>query len=132
MDATTTPRRRLRLLVPRLFDSLTGEVLRDQAITISRVSGLIVDVRSFAGIADPGAILSDGAEVVDMRLHNLTILPGFIDTHVHRESFRSLMDALGLILSVSIPLSVCPEIVVGPSDPGKHSRENDTRNGSCA
>ncbi|KAI5119712.1 hypothetical protein M0805_001426 [Coniferiporia weirii] len=68
----------ITLLAGRLFDPYTREFVRDQAITVDTTSGLICDVRPF-GASAPG--LGERGRVVDLR--DATVLPGFVDMHVH-------------------------------------------------
>ncbi|KAG9019387.1 Nucleoporin nup84 [Tulasnella sp. 427] len=79
MKTLTT--RRLRILAPRVFDSISCIFLVNQAITISRVTGLIINVRPIATLED---LFEDGKlDVIDLREENITLIPGLIDTHVH-------------------------------------------------
>ncbi|OJA08863.1 hypothetical protein AZE42_01747 [Rhizopogon vesiculosus] len=66
------------VLAGKLFDPYTLEVLENQAITISSDSGLILDVTSFSNLSSDFASFG---EVIDLR--NSTVLPGFVDVHVH-------------------------------------------------
>ncbi|OAX41021.1 hypothetical protein K503DRAFT_713498 [Rhizopogon vinicolor AM-OR11-026] len=66
------------VLAGKLFDPYTLEILENQAITISSDSGLILDVTSFSNLRSDFASFS---EVIDLR--NSTVLPGFVDVHVH-------------------------------------------------
>lgn len=67
------------VLAGKLFDPYTLELLDNQAITICNDSGMILDVSPFSGNSSEFA--SFGGEVID--LGQLTVLPGFVDTHVH-------------------------------------------------
>ena len=70
----------LRILAARVFDSISAILLVNQAITISRHTGLIVDVRPIAALDSDEDVI-----ILDMREQNITLIPGLIDTHVHRE-----------------------------------------------
>lgn len=73
--------RRLRILASRVFDSTSCIFLVNQAITVSRVTGLIIDVRPIAALED---VFEDGKiDVIDLLNENITLIPGLIDTHVH-------------------------------------------------
>ncbi|KAG2141087.1 hypothetical protein DEU56DRAFT_283261 [Suillus clintonianus] len=68
-----------KVLAGKLFDPYTLELLENQAITICNDSGMILDVSPFS---EPGSdFASFDGEVIDLR--HLTVLPGFVDTHVH-------------------------------------------------
>ncbi|EJD03492.1 uncharacterized protein FOMMEDRAFT_166890 [Fomitiporia mediterranea MF3/22] len=60
------------------FESL--DFLYNQIITIDRASGLICDVRHFGELPDLESTVQAG-NVVDLR--RVTVLPGFVDAHVH-------------------------------------------------
>jgi imidazolonepropionase-like amidohydrolase len=64
------------ILAGKLFDPYTLQILENQAITISSDSGLILEVTSIGN-----DFASFDGEVIDLR--HLTVLPGFVDTHVH-------------------------------------------------
>ncbi|KAG8942680.1 hypothetical protein FRC00_011670, partial [Tulasnella sp. 408] len=77
----TLAARRLRILASRVFDSTSGIFLVNQAITVSRVTGLITDVRPISALED---VFEDGKiDVIDLLNENITLIPGLIDTHVH-------------------------------------------------
>ncbi|KAG1799025.1 uncharacterized protein HD556DRAFT_1231790 [Suillus plorans] len=67
------------VLAGKLFDPYTLELLDNQAITICNDSGMILDVSPLSAISSNFA--SFDGEVIDLR--HLTVLPGFVDTHVH-------------------------------------------------
>lgn len=72
------------ILAGRLFDSHTGGLRAHRLITTSSDSGLITDVREFEdtplGLAAAGVDLRD-PNTIDLR--GQTVLPGFVDAHVH-------------------------------------------------
>lgn len=74
----------VKILAGQLFDSYAGDVLQNRVITVSPDSGLIVDVAVFEnteqGLCDVGVNLNDES-TIDLR--KLTVLPGFVDAHVH-------------------------------------------------
>ncbi|KAG0706694.1 hypothetical protein DFH29DRAFT_900962 [Suillus ampliporus] len=67
------------VLAGKLFDPYTLELRENQAITICNDSGMILEVAPFSNNGT-GFASFDG-EVIDLR--HLTVLPGFVDTHVH-------------------------------------------------
>ncbi|KAG1742629.1 uncharacterized protein EDB91DRAFT_1127141 [Suillus paluster] len=67
------------VLAGKLFDPYTLELLENQAITICNDSGMILEVTPFSNNGNDFA--SFDGEVIDLR--HLTVLPGFVDTHVH-------------------------------------------------
>lgn len=73
-----------KILAGKLFDSFTGELLENIIVVVSPESGLILEVKKFEdseqGLSGAGVDISKG-DVIDLR--GLTVLPGFIDTHVH-------------------------------------------------
>ncbi|KAJ7267177.1 hypothetical protein C8J57DRAFT_360994 [Mycena rebaudengoi] len=69
-----------RILAGQLFDPYLLKLVPDQLITISRETGLILDVNTFTASAVPQIIL-DYPDVIDLR--HLTVVPGFVDAHVH-------------------------------------------------
>jgi imidazolonepropionase-like amidohydrolase len=69
-----------RILAGQLFDTYLLKLVPDQLITISRETGLILDVNTFTASAVPQIIL-DYPDVIDLR--HLTVVPGFVDAHVH-------------------------------------------------
>ncbi|KAH7914545.1 hypothetical protein BJ138DRAFT_1098600 [Hygrophoropsis aurantiaca] len=77
-----------RILAGKLFDPYTLELLENQVITVDKESGLILNVQfspNFIDTIEPDGtvpvIAPSVVEVIDLR--HLTVLPGFVDTHVH-------------------------------------------------
>ncbi|PCH34350.1 hypothetical protein WOLCODRAFT_62488 [Wolfiporia cocos MD-104 SS10] len=69
------------VLAGRLFDPTTLALRANQAIVVSRASGLVLDVRPIgAADAAPDGGARD-AETIDLR--GATVLPGLVDAHVH-------------------------------------------------
>jgi len=73
----------IKILAGKLFDPLTLEFLTSQCITVCKTSGIILDIKEYSP-EDLEQISQSGDEVVD--LGHLTVLPGFVDAHVHSES----------------------------------------------
>ncbi|EGO31270.1 hypothetical protein SERLADRAFT_456162, partial [Serpula lacrymans var. lacrymans S7.9] len=69
----------LKIIAGKLFDSYTLELLENRVITVSEDSGIILDVQPFSS-STHGLNFSD-SQIIDLR--HLTVLPGFVDTHVH-------------------------------------------------
>jgi cytosine/adenosine deaminase-related metal-dependent hydrolase len=76
----------IKILAGKLFDSYAGDVVRNRVITVSANSGLIVGVEAFEDAEEwfktAGIDLTDES-TIDLR--DQTVLPGFVDAHVHRE-----------------------------------------------
>ncbi|KAI0803227.1 hypothetical protein BC629DRAFT_1581094 [Irpex lacteus] len=73
-----------KILAGKLFDSFTGELLENRLIVVSPESGLILEVKEFEdsarGLVAAGVDLNT-KDAIDLR--DRTILPGFVDAHVH-------------------------------------------------
>ena len=76
----------VKILAGKLFDSYASELVVNRLITVSSDTGLIVRVEPFddskEGLARAGVDLED-ASTIDLRRQ--TVLPGFVDAHVHRK-----------------------------------------------
>ncbi|KAJ7097555.1 hypothetical protein C8R44DRAFT_949044 [Mycena epipterygia] len=68
-----------RILAGRLFDPYLLQLVPNQFITISRKTGLVLDVGTFS----PASVeqMLDDPDTIDLR--HLTVVPGFVDAHVH-------------------------------------------------
>ena len=76
------------LLTDCYFDSWRAEFVRGtHAIKIDPAHGLILGVHKWP---EESEILPNDANVTDLR--GLTVLPGFVDTHVHCESYIGFDD----------------------------------------
>lgn len=86
------------ILAGKLFDSRRRKLLQDQVIMIDRELGVIVDVISLDEFQRSRR--SDGIEFMDFG--QWTIVPGFVDVHVHSEglSFRTSCKRIRLNTSV--------------------------------
>lgn len=73
----------LRIAAGRLFDSYACEVLSYHLIIACPKSGLIQSVEARKGIDDFTDL--DFSSPHDIDLRHLTVLPGFVDVHVHCE-----------------------------------------------
>lgn len=80
----------ITILAGKLFDSQAATLRHNVLLTVSPRSGLIVAVDTFeddpAWLAKRGVDLQDEAATIDLR--GLTVLPGFVDAHVHREYYH--------------------------------------------
>lgn len=69
-----------RILAGKLFDTYQLQFLPSQTIIVSKNTGIILNVESTnPNDLDPSQMSS--GNTIDLR--HLTILPGFVDTHVH-------------------------------------------------
>ena len=98
--------RRILILAGRLFDPRSLQLVRDQAITVDPDSGLITDVRPL-GELDSEVVGDADPSVVDLR--RATVLPGFVDVHVHCTLLFRLMCYMHLFFSARSPsaFSLC-------------------------
>jgi imidazolonepropionase-like amidohydrolase len=67
----------IHVLAGKLFDSVHAEFLSNQLIIVSQYTGRITSVKHY-----------QGHEHVDINLSHLTVLPGFVDAHVHCTFFN--------------------------------------------
>ncbi|QRW17013.1 amidohydrolase family protein [Rhizoctonia solani] len=68
-----------RILTDNYFDSVRAEFVKENnVITIDKTNGLILGVSKALDASDPPPA---DVEVIDLR--GLTVMPGFVDTHVH-------------------------------------------------
>lgn len=74
------------ILAGKLFDSRARKLVTQQCITVDKDSGVILkvqDVADFWSASERGAWLKDGVKEEILNCSDLTILPGFVDAHVH-------------------------------------------------
>lgn len=76
------PSRIYHILAGKLFDSHARKLVPNQVIVVDRDDGIILDVYDSAKFSATRS-KEEGAEIIDLR--HLTILPGFVDVHVHRK-----------------------------------------------
>ncbi|KAI0931079.1 hypothetical protein AcW2_000041 [Taiwanofungus camphoratus] len=75
-----------KIFAGKLFDPYTLTLLPNRIITVSRESGLILDVQPYSA-ADEASVDFSDPQIVDLR--PATVLPGFVDAHVHRKPSSS-------------------------------------------
>ncbi|KAJ8457137.1 hypothetical protein ONZ51_g11706 [Trametes cubensis] len=83
-DSPTTnsaQERVIRIYAGQLFDPESLQLQPRQRITVSQDSGLILDVRPYSIPEESEVDFTNPETVVDLR--DATVLPGFVDTHVH-------------------------------------------------
>ena len=72
-----------KILAGRIFDSYSKQFVTNQLITTCPYRGIITDIRSIS-LEDQDYLLNSGGDnLIDLR--HQTVLPGFVDTHVHCE-----------------------------------------------
>jgi dihydroorotase-like cyclic amidohydrolase len=72
-----------RILAGQLFDPYLLQLVPNQLITVSLNTGLVLDVCSYTSDQLP-------PETIDLR--HLTVVPGFVDAHVHCASAAEIND----------------------------------------
>ncbi|RDX46801.1 hypothetical protein OH76DRAFT_1442743 [Lentinus brumalis] len=72
--------RLVKIYAGKLFDPDTLQLLPQRVVTVSQDSGLILDVRPYAGDEAQDVDFA-GEDAVDLRA--ATVLPGLVDLHVH-------------------------------------------------
>lgn len=77
----------MKIYAGKLYDPYTLALLPQRVITTSAESGLVLDVAPYSAEDEAGVDFADPA-VVDLR--QATVLPGFVDAHVHREYLELL------------------------------------------
>ena len=82
-DAPAGGERLVRVYAGKLFDPYALKLLPRRVVTVSQARGLVLDVQPYTDQELGGADFS-GAHAVD--LSEATVLPGFVDAHVHSES----------------------------------------------
>lgn len=77
MMLTETSSHSTQILAGQIFDPYLLKLIPNQVITVSQESGLILDVQPLDEDLD---YFSD-PKTIDLR--HLTVVPGFVDVHVH-------------------------------------------------
>lgn len=106
----------ITILAGKMFDSQAATLRHNVLLTVSAGTGLVVAVDTFeddpAWLAQRGVDLTDEAATIDLR--GLTVLPGFVDAHVHRESHVHLRKMTMVDERASVPPSVLRDQLGGP------------------
>ena len=77
----------MRIYAGKIFDSYSCQLVDKKMITVSPESDLIQGIESYSP-RDLQAVDFSDPDNVD--LTNQTVLPGFVDAHVHRKFFRRI------------------------------------------
>ncbi len=111
----------IHILAGRMFNSRQEVFWENQVITVSKTTGLIVDICPYT----PTSFCKrdDSAEVIDL-LH-LTVLPGFVDAHVHCTN-PPPYSRLIAYRAASFSSCVLRNVMERPGDEGKRCRAHDT------
>ncbi|KDQ20340.1 hypothetical protein BOTBODRAFT_101627 [Botryobasidium botryosum FD-172 SS1] len=83
MGSSLKSAREIRILVSSLFEPETLAFLHNKTIVVDAETGLIRKVRSHDQLDDRCEAEDGDVRIIDLR--GLTVLPGFVDTHVHCE-----------------------------------------------
>lgn len=75
--------RLVRIYAGKLFDPHVLQLLPQCVVTVSEQLGLVVDVRSYAEQEANAVDFARDETAIDLR--KATVLPGFVDAHVHSE-----------------------------------------------
>ena len=80
-----------KLYTNAIFDSVARKLVTDQVITVSTKYGIILNVEPYNTVLFSHLAEQDEAQGIKvLDLMDLTILPGFVDVHVHSASSSSL------------------------------------------
>lgn len=83
--STGASERIVRIYAGKLFDPQTLQLLPQRVVAVEPETGLVLAVEPYSDEEVRGVDFSAGNEdVVDLRA--ATVLPGFVDVHVHSES----------------------------------------------
>lgn len=94
------------ILAGRIFDSYTRKLIPDQVITVDRNEGIILEVQDYSTFTSRSTSASEGnAETIDLK--HLTILPGFVDSHVHRTHRHLPRPTILLLIALINSVSAC-------------------------
>jgi imidazolonepropionase-like amidohydrolase len=75
--------REVKIIAGKLFDSRKRCFVSNQLITVSPHLGLITDVRAVSQ-EEQASLIQEAKENIDtLDFSNKTVLPGFVDAHVH-------------------------------------------------
>lgn len=74
----------MKIYAGKMFNVYSLELLENRVITVSPDSGLILDVKPYTQSEAATANFAD-PQTIDLR--NTTVLPGFVDVHVHCEYY---------------------------------------------
>jgi len=96
-DATTQsdgPKVRVyKICTGQVFDPIARVMLPRQVVWVDRESGIVIRVSEGAGQVEENSMFESEfeMEVTDVDLTNLTVLPGFVDVHVHCKSALNMV-----------------------------------------
>ena len=129
--ANAAQERVIRIYAGQLFDPESLQLQSRQKITVSQDSGLILDVRPYLVSEESEVDFTNPDTVVDLR--DATVLPGFVDTHVHSKSRRLACTDTRIVtynLLSSVPSPVCRDDMGGSTHQRELSRAYSTRDGT--
>ena len=83
MQLSNTSDGKTLILAGRIFDSYSKQFVKNQLITTCSRRGIIIDICTISPEEQNSLLDSGGGNLIDLR--HQTVLPGFVDTHVHCE-----------------------------------------------
>lgn len=116
--------RRHRILAGKLFIPETKSFQTNKVITVNPDSGRIIGVEDYI---EHETALSD----IDSDLSKYTVLPGFVDVHVHCEYRICKQYQIILTFYFSVPAFVRRNIMGRPSNQREHRRTNNSSYKPC-
>lgn len=106
-ETLSVSRQLYRIIAGQIFDSFERKIVRSRTITVDRNKGIILSIEPHS---PQDFTVTEGVEIIDLR--HLTVLPGFVDVHVHcasnlEQSFFTCIRVLTRpLVTISVPSSL--------------------------